>query len=383
MATRRSSDGGGTNRHSANGRQRDIHHSDSRGARARGVDMDKVRAHHEKLSSEQVRFGDVTFWEPTSGPKGTVKKNYIRILPPWSDDNIPYREIAYHYGVVEKRALVCPRKTYSEPCPICEAADGMFETGRDEDKEIGKKLNSRRRYFYNIIDRDDEAKGVQVFGCGVTIHRAITGLFNDPDWGDITDPEEGFDVIIERAGTGRDTEYPTPGSARRMPSPLGTPEQMDEWLGGLFDLDALVRRESYEDLKLALEDPEDYIAKKEAAEDARKTRQAAGDPPPASRKNTGSANSNNSEDDRLVARARELGIEWDGTPTARDLRAWIAEEEAKQPPPAARRASSSTPPPTARRNTSSSYSKPSRAGDTESLNDEINKTLAERQGKRR
>jgi len=351
----------------------------TRRAGARSVDMNKVREHHEQLSEESTRFGDVVFWEPWSGPRGTGKKNYTRLLPPWSDDNVPFKDVAYHYGVVPKKALVCPRKTYNEACPICEAADAMFATGRDEDKEIGKKLNSRRRYFYNMIDRDDEDSGVQVFGCGITIHRAITGLFNDPDWGDITDPDEGFDVIIERKGEKRDTEYPIPGQARRMPSPLGTAEQMDEWLGGLFDLDALVKREPYEDLKLALEDPEEYLARKEAAEKAKEEgREDTGGPA----RRTGSAGNTNTYD-ALLDRAEELGITWEGQATERDLREWIADEESKrQPPPAARTAAQ---PPAARRAAAAPPARRAAAGggDAESLTDEINNTLGERAAKRR
>ena len=234
--------------------------------KARGVDLKKVREQHEQTAKERQSYGGVDFWKAPPDVKSRV-----RVMPPWSDDNIPYKEAAYHYGIVKvptkdggKRdvALVCPKKTYNQPCPICETAEELFKGGSKKDRELAKSLLSRRRYFYNIVDRADTDAGVFVYGCGITVHQDIQGIMLDPDWGDITDPDEGFDIIVDRKGSTRDdTSYKV--RARRNPSPLGTTEEMEEWLNSLYDLDALVGLVEYDDLKLALEDPKKYIKKME------------------------------------------------------------------------------------------------------------------------
>jgi hypothetical protein len=62
---------------------------------------------------------------------------------------------------------------------------------------------------------------VQVFGFGKMIHEALVKIRSDEDaGGDFCNPDTGFDIIIDRKGTGKnDTEYTV--MAARKQSKLG------------------------------------------------------------------------------------------------------------------------------------------------------------------
>ena len=67
----------------------------------------------------------------------------------------------------------------------------------------------------NCIDRKDNT--LKILACGISIMKGILGYVTDDDYGDILDPENGTDLIINRSGEGLDTEYDV--KARRNSTP--------------------------------------------------------------------------------------------------------------------------------------------------------------------
>lgn len=61
----------------------------------------------------------------------------------------------------EGKARICPLKTFKKPCPICEQRDDLVKKGAD--KDLIKTLIPKERELYNVIDLDDEDKGVQLW----------------------------------------------------------------------------------------------------------------------------------------------------------------------------------------------------------------------------
>jgi len=55
--------------------------------------------------------------------------------------------------------VICPKKNYGKPCPICEQADKYKQDGKQ--KEFGQ-LKPKRMGFYNVEDIRDPDKGLQV-----------------------------------------------------------------------------------------------------------------------------------------------------------------------------------------------------------------------------
>jgi hypothetical protein len=152
-------------------------------------------------------------------------RNVFRILPPMLGERTPFVVVYQHYinvpGAKGPVVFVCPRLTAKQRCPACEKADKLRRSGNPADMDYAYQMNARRRVFCNVINRKEPERGVQVLGFGKSIHEQLNALRRDPDaGGDFTHPETGFDVVIERTGSGKnDTEYQV--FAARRSSALG------------------------------------------------------------------------------------------------------------------------------------------------------------------
>ena len=198
---------------------RELPSEDGEGARSGRRDMMKRLL--DKVQT--MDLGGRDFWSPKEG------RNVVRILPPMGTMGYFFVEVGKHY----KQKQTCPRISSDggSPCPLCELNESMYASG---EKELAAEFRASRAFWMNIVDRAGENRGPMIYTPGVTVFGAIVALVTDPDFGDIADPENGFDLKIDRAGSGTDTEYTVMPS--RNPSPLGTPEQAEEWLAAAVDL---------------------------------------------------------------------------------------------------------------------------------------------------
>jgi hypothetical protein len=55
----------------------------------------------------------------------------------------------------------------------------------------------KMRTFVPVIVRGEEAEGVKFWGFGKEVYQELLGVIADPDYGDITDAENGRDITIE------------------------------------------------------------------------------------------------------------------------------------------------------------------------------------------
>jgi len=179
----------------------------------------------EKIQKKLEELGTGTFFKAKEG------KNIVRILPPWSKEGIWYKEATLHYGLKnesgKERAYPC-LKMFDEECPVCSKRDELLEGG-EEDKKIADQLRPRTKYYANVLDRTSNK--IMIWGFSAKTLSILLSYTSDPDYGDISNPEEGFDIVIERTGTGRmDTRY----QIRMKPKPSEV--DMEE-AGTLFNLD--------------------------------------------------------------------------------------------------------------------------------------------------
>lgn len=183
-------------------------------------------------------LGGGGFWKPKEG------RSLIRILPPVGDMEFFFQEVGRHYD----QKQYCPAITTegAEECPICEINEALYQAG---EKEAAAKFRATRAFWMNIIDRSNEDAGPQIYTPGVQVFQSIVAFISDPEYGDITDEEDGFDLKIDRKGQGIETKYTVLPS--RMPSALGSDdEQMNEWIEDARDLSAHVEEQlkDYDDL---------------------------------------------------------------------------------------------------------------------------------------
>jgi hypothetical protein len=190
---------------------------------------------------------------PSDFMKLTEGRNVVRILPPKSGENSPFKIVRQHFvkmpGSQNPAVFVCPRHHGGERCPACEESARYRATGLKVDRDKAWELSPKLRVFMNVIDRKDEAAGPKLLGVGKTIFDELTALRQDEDaGGDYTHPTEGFDVIIERTGTGKnDTEYAT--RLARNASPIAKDHRnIEVWYESMSDLKQQAVVRPYADL---------------------------------------------------------------------------------------------------------------------------------------
>jgi hypothetical protein len=161
-----------------------------------------------KMSSEDRLKRYFTTVLP-KGSKGEERR--IRILPT-KDGSSPFVEVKFHEVQVDGKwvKLYDPAQE-GKRSPLNEVYEGLMMSGVDSDKELARNYRSRKFYIVKVIDRDHEADGVKFWrfkhnhkGDGVI--DKIFPIFRNK--GDVTNPENGRDLILSlaltKAGTGKE-----------------------------------------------------------------------------------------------------------------------------------------------------------------------------------
>lgn len=179
----------------------------------------------------------------------------IRLLPPYDRTSpMPMKRMGYHdvYG----DRILCPKETNNEPCPICSKVHQLYKSKREEDLALAKQLRAVHRFYFNIIVRGQEGKGVQKFGCGSKLTGKIINIITNELQKDITDPAHGHDIMIVKTIRGDFPDYST-SYAIFQESRLGGTEQFfameQEWLDKRFDLDKEFICKSFDEIRDIIE----------------------------------------------------------------------------------------------------------------------------------
>ena len=185
----------------------------------------------------------------------------VRLLSPGPTEELGCEIVRFYFG---GHSVYSPA-TFDEPCPIMEKYQELKSSKNEDDKILAKKLVPGRRYVLAaLVYADEKGKELDYDGkprcvlVPASVYQDIIELYLDEDEaGDMTDPVNGYDIKIDRTGTGQfDTSY----SVRNC-----KPTKVDKKLLQTVDLEAMVRSQikSYEELEEELnkflnEDPSDY-----------------------------------------------------------------------------------------------------------------------------
>ena len=91
----------------------------------------------------------------------------------------------------DRRTIVCPKKTYGKPCPICEEVERLSKNYVENQEEI-KAIKAKQRQLFNIVDARDEENKIQVYdtsyfkGFGEMLDKRLRN-FDDEDDEDYRD----------------------------------------------------------------------------------------------------------------------------------------------------------------------------------------------------
>lgn len=195
--------------------------------------VDRLAMLRDKLAKTDLRSGGGGFFSPPDG------RSVIRILPEVGEMQFFYQQVGSHMlpGSENRKQFYCPNFTSEGEldCPICDYVEELKRSGDKASLALASALRVKRKFWMNVIDRDHESVGPQIFTPGVMVFGQISSLISDPDYGDIFDVDKGIDIIIERKGKNLETEYQV--KPRRDSSPLSEDEDtLNEWLDKARDL---------------------------------------------------------------------------------------------------------------------------------------------------
>lgn len=133
--------------------------------------------------------------------------NLVRLCPPAAGETRPFVKRAQHWRVGDaEKVMNCPRAVQEDAsCFLCDKIAELKKSDDEADNDKGHDLYAKQSWLYRIIDMTTAAtqrKGVQVMSAGIKTHKQIAKLLKDKDFGNITHPETGTNIIIEKTGSG-------------------------------------------------------------------------------------------------------------------------------------------------------------------------------------
>ena len=177
-----------------------------------GIDLAKMKAKRDAL--ENRGNGKSAFWRPEDG------EQTIRLVP--TADGDPFKEFWFHYNLGKNPGFLSPKKNFGEDDPLNDFIRQLYKEGSDESVKMAKNLNARQRFFSPVIVRGEEDQGVRLWGYGKTAYKELLNLVLNPEYGDITDVDDGTDLVINY-GKPAGAQFPqTTITPRRKNSPLAS-----------------------------------------------------------------------------------------------------------------------------------------------------------------
>lgn len=163
---------------------------------------------------------------PRAGANGTLfyaskmkAATLIRLLPPLPKQDGVYFTMLTKYWIDKDSFLSL--ETWGESCPFSEELKAAKDSNDPDIKALANKISKKVEYLMPIILFDDEygekpnEKNPQILGVGkmlmTEINKIVTHRNYQPD---ITDRESGFNIEINKKGSGLDTVYTAMGDIK-------------------------------------------------------------------------------------------------------------------------------------------------------------------------
>ena len=211
------------------------------------LNLDLMKQKMASLTGKGEKKND--FWRPQEG------ENNIRIIP--TPDGDPFKEKFFHYGVGDQ-SFLCPKRNFGDDCPVCNFANQLWNEGTEDSKQLAKGMFAKQRFFSPVLVRGQESEGVKIWGYGKLAYQKLLGIVLDPDYGDITDPEDGNDLKL-MYGKQPGASYPTtdirprPRKSILCDDAVGGDERCAELLEKVPNIDAVFERKTTEEVQAILD----------------------------------------------------------------------------------------------------------------------------------
>ena len=204
------------------------------------MDLNAIKKRLNQLQTTNNRTSSL--WKPQPG------KTQIRIVPYAFNKDNPFIELFFHYNL-NNRSYLSPI-SFGRPDPIEEFAQKLKGSGSKEDYQLSRKLEAKMRTFAPVVVRGEESQGVKFWGFGKTVYQELLSIIADPDYGDITDPVNGRDVVVEFI-TAEESGASFPKTNIRVKpnqTPISDEPEVLERVKTQQDIKEIYQELSYEDL---------------------------------------------------------------------------------------------------------------------------------------
>jgi hypothetical protein len=205
------------------------------------IDFNALRKKLGQLSGNNSKRR--AFWRPEEGNEYTV-----RILAFPDNDGNPFKERYFYYNIGNNPGLLSPYQ-FGKPDPIQELINKLRDEGSKESYELAKKLYPKMRSYAAVIVRGEESEGVRLWAFGKQVYQNLLNVMLDPDYGDITDIQEGHDIKVRCSKAPGMKWATTEVRPRPKSNALGTVENVKQWTASIPNLDDMYQLESYEKLE--------------------------------------------------------------------------------------------------------------------------------------
>ena len=225
------------------------------------MDLNAIKKRLNQLQTTNNRTSSL--WKPQPG------KTQIRIVPYAFNKDNPFIELFFHYNL-NNRSYLSPI-SFGRPDPIEEFAQKLKGSGSKEDYQLSRKLEAKMRTFAPVVVRGEESQGVKFWGFGKTVYQELLSIIADPDYGDITDPVTGRDVVVEFI-TAEESGASFPKTNIRVKpnqTPISDEPEVLERVKTQQDIKEIYQELSYEDLTEVLNEwlnPNEEESKEEETE---------------------------------------------------------------------------------------------------------------------
>jgi hypothetical protein len=210
------------------------------------LDLTALRA---KLNSfKGINDRQAAIWKPTEG------KTTIRIVPWKENSSNPFAELYFHY--MGPKTYLSPI-SYGDRDPIAEFADKLRSENTKEAFAQSRQFMPKLRTYVPVIVRGEEEKGVRFWSFGKTVYEELLSIIDDPDYGDIVDPNTGRDIVVEYIPKEKsDTNFAKTNIRAKPSTSPASPDAktIELWLKNQPDLKEIYKAPSYAEL-------EDVLAK--------------------------------------------------------------------------------------------------------------------------
>lgn len=183
------------------------------------IDFNKMKQKQKALENGGKSQKESKFWKVPDG------KSTIRLLP--DKDGDPLRVMHLHYDVSGK-TVPCLKRNFNEKCPVCEFAYDIYKNkeSSEAERQVAKKLLAKERYFSQVVVRDDGELEPKTWSYSPTVYKDLLALIMNEEYGDITDPVSGFDLIIDYGKVGGKQFAETKVTPKRKESKLSDDKQV-------------------------------------------------------------------------------------------------------------------------------------------------------------